>query len=121
MGDQTERSAHRLILFTEGALADLASIDNATASMWGETQAERYLGFLRETLYELAGEPRIAPLIEQIPDLRIYTAKFKKRRSAHGHRIVFREIDGGIEVIRILHTAMYWPDHLAADSSRTDS
>jgi plasmid stabilization system protein ParE len=112
MDDHTERKAHCIVLFAEAALADLSNIDNTTATMWGEAQAERYLGFLRETFTVLAAEPRIAAIIEERPDLLIFTAKFRKRRSAHGHRIIFREVDGGIEVIRILHTAMYWPDLL---------
>jgi len=112
MGEETSRHQERVVLFAENALLDLAGIDNSTASMWGEGQAERYLSFLRETLSILAAEPGIAPIVDQRPDLRIFTAKYRKRRTAHGHRIVFREIENGIEVLRILHTAMYWPDQL---------
>jgi len=50
------------------------------------------------------------PTVEQRPGYRVFTAKYSKRRTAHGHRILFREIDGGIEIIRLMHTAMYWPD-----------
>ena len=112
MEDDSDGSAQRLVLFSERALADLANIDNSTAAMWGDPQADRYLGFLREVLYTLATDPRIAALVEQRPGTRVFTAKYSRRRAAQGHRIFFRELDGGIEVIRILHTAMYWPRHI---------
>ena len=112
MDESTDRPAHRLILLTAGALADLANIDNATAAMWGDAQADRYLGFLGEMFSILAHNPKIAAIVEQRPGYLVFTAKYSKRRSAHGHRIFFREIDGGIEIIRLLHTAMYWPDHI---------
>ena len=111
--DQSDgRSDGKLIYFTEAALADLVTIDNATFAMWGQVQAERYLAFLQETLSLLEAEPGIAARVEQRPGYRVWTAKFRKRRSAYGHRIFFREVDGGIEIIRILHTSMSWPDRI---------
>jgi plasmid stabilization system protein ParE len=80
--------------------------------MWGEVQAERYLGFLRELFATLAEKPSLAATIEERPELLIFTARYRKRRTSHGHRIIFREIDNGIEIIRILHTAMYWPNYI---------
>ncbi len=108
-----DRTAKRLILFTEGALADLANIDNTTAAMWGEVQAERYLGFPSgDAFTPLAEQPKMASIVDQRPEYRVFTAKYRNRRAAHGHRIFFREIENGIEIIRILHTAMFWPTHL---------
>lgn len=116
MDEEHSDRTHRLIQFTDGAVADLAGIDNTTASMWGEAQAERYLAFLREVLATLAQEPSLGNVVDQRPDYLVYTAKYRKRRTAHGHRIFYKEIDGGIEVTRILHTAMYWPQHLPEES-----
>ena len=38
--DQTQH--HQVIELTDAAKLDLATIDNATAAMWGDAQAERY-------------------------------------------------------------------------------
>lgn len=101
-----------IVRFTGEARLELAGIDNATAQQWGEEQAERYLAFLEETLEWLAREPGAGSPLEEWPEYRVYLAKIRRRRSSHGHRIFYREIDGGIRVIRILHTAMNWPEHL---------
>ena len=107
-----KRRPERLIRLTDAARNDLASVDNATAATWGEVQAERYLAFL-STIFELiADQPRIGTLVDDFPGIRVYSAKIVKRKSAHGHRIFYREIEGGVRIIRILHTAMNWSDHL---------
>ena len=45
----------------------------------------------------------LGKVVDQHPDVLVYSVKFSKRRSAHGHRIFYREIEGGIRVIRVLH------------------
>lgn len=110
--EENAPSGIRLIRFTDEARLDLAGIDNATFQQWGEAQAERYLAYLRETFAVLAAEPTLGDPVQDWLDYYVHTAKFRKRRSAHGHRIFYREIDGGIRIIRILHTAMNWPEHL---------
>lgn len=104
-----EEHSNRIIRLTEAAQYDLSGIDNATAATWGEDQADRYLAFLTETLTILADNPKLGIDVEEFPGIRVFTAKVSKRRNAYGHRIFFREIEGGIRVIRILHTAMNWP------------
>ena len=74
--DENTRDAPRLIELTESAAYDLASIDNATAATWGETQAERYQGFLREAFSFLAAEPNLgAPILER-PGLLLFVVKY---------------------------------------------
>ncbi len=107
-----ESRAFSKVELTEAALIDLAGVDNATAAIWGEPQAEKYLAFLTDVLNRLATDSRLGTPLSEYPDLLVYTAKIVARRSAYGHRIFFRPIPGGIRVIRILHTAMNWPDHL---------
>ena len=102
----------QLVRFTQSALLDLAGIDNATSVMWGIEQAERYLSFLDEVFKVLVRDPKLGMRVEQHKGYRSYTAKYKRRRSTHGHRIFYRETEYGILVVRILHTAMNWPDHL---------
>jgi plasmid stabilization system protein ParE len=111
MDDRPEET-QRVVLFTEAALLDLAGIDNATAVMWGVAQAERYLAFLDDVFNKLVDLPTLGIIVDQHPEYRSYLAKFNRRKSAHGHRVFYRPIPGGIHVIRILHTAMNWPDHI---------
>ena len=107
-----ERRSESVIWLTTAARNDLSSIDNATAATWGEPQAERYLAFLLTVFDLICEQPRIGTLLEDFPGVRVYSAKLVNRKSAYGHRIFYREIEGGIRIIRILHTAMNWPDHL---------
>jgi plasmid stabilization system protein ParE len=61
---------------------------------------------------DLLTDPKKGALVKQRDDYRSYVARFKPRRGAHGHRVLYRETDYGILVIRILHTAMNWTDYL---------
>ena len=67
MGQEAWGSEVRLVHLSDEAAFDLANIDNATAAMWGDAQAERYLGFLSETLLTLAADPHLAPRVVQRP------------------------------------------------------
>ena len=83
--------------------------------MWGPRQADLYIEFLQEVLHDLAHHPCRGRDAAQFPGLKTYIAKIRRHRSAHGHRIVYREINDGIRIIRILHTAMQWQDHRGAE------
>ena len=48
----------RVVELTRAAALDLASIDNATATMWCNRQADLYTAFLQEVVYELATIPK---------------------------------------------------------------
>ncbi len=115
--DENSGEPQRIIELTDAAHYDLAGIDNATAVMWGETQAERYIAYLQDTLNYIAEHPNAGLPVEQRPGYFLFTAKYSKRRAAKGHRIFYRRIENGIRVIRILHTSMNWPDHLPGSES----
>ena len=102
----------RIIQLSAKAHYDVAGIDNVTATLWGEVQAERYLAYLKETFSCLAQNPALGYPIQDRDGYFVYTAKFKKRRSAHGHRIFYQIIENGILIIRVMHTAMNWPQEL---------
>ena len=99
-----------MILFTRAAVADIIAIDSITAATWGQTQANRYLAFLSEVFSNIEGTPWIGSEVEGKPGYHVYLAKYRKRRSSHGHRIFYRQVEDGIEIIRVVHTAMSWPD-----------
>lgn len=58
----------------------------------------------------LAQEPHLGKAITGFPTLLGYFIKWKNAR--HGHHIIFRRADDGIQVVRILHSAMDTPRHL---------
>ena len=102
----------RIVEFSQAAALDFAGIDNATAQQWGDAQAERYIAFLSETFARLAQQPDLGAMVEERLGPLVFLAKYSKRRSTHGHRIFYTEIENGILILRILHTAMNWPDVL---------
>ena len=106
------RQGRRVIELSVAAALDFAGIDNATAQQWGDSQAERYISFLRETFERLERTPSLGTPVEARPGFLVFVAKYSVRRSAHGHRIFYTEIENGILIVRILHTAMNWPDVL---------
>lgn len=71
------------------------------------------MAFLNETLERISTNPSLGMPVPEWFDYSVYVAKFSRRRSASGHRIFYRRIEGGIRVIRILHASMNWTDHLS--------
>lgn len=77
----------------------------------GICQADRYDEFLQEFMQTLADEPGNAPFLPNLRQkVKVSVARWNNTR--YGHRVFFREIPGGIEVLGILHTSMQWEDHL---------
>ncbi len=114
--EENPQSSLRVIEFSEAAALDFAGIDNATAQQWGDTQAERYIAFLREIFASLAQEPEMGMRIDSRSGFLMFVAKYSKRRNAHGHRIFYTKIENGILVVRILHTAMNWTEILEGEA-----
>ena len=111
--DEEPQRPVRVVVLSESALYDLSGIDNATAATWGEVQAERYLAFLQETFAQLLDDPSLGHPVEDRAGIMVHVAKINRRRTASGHRIFYRVTENGIRIIRILHTAMNWPDRLS--------
>jgi plasmid stabilization system protein ParE len=100
----------RIVELTDRAKLDIAVVDFSTASVWGEAQAERYLLFLRYEFEILAENPTFGMPLNDFEGLRSYTAKLMPKRTAFGHRILYRETKAGIRIIRVLHSATNWPE-----------
>lgn len=109
---EEERSGNtpRLILISDDADRDRRTIYSYTMQQWGEAQAQRYSDFLKATMQELANSPDAAPFVQNLDQVRSYTATLPRARQ--GHRIFYQEVEGGILILRILHTAMNWLERI---------
>lgn len=87
------------------AHADLKGIASHTQDKWGRRKRDAYLGKLNERLRRLAENPQIGLVRD---DVRHGYRSAKAGR----HLIFYRDIDGGIEVVRILHENMDVKRHL---------
>ncbi len=85
--------------------ADFVGIWNYTFDTWGELQADKYTDSLKNTCTKLAISPEQAKSVDYI---RAGYFKFKMKK----HDIYFREIESGIEIVRILHEKMDVNRHL---------
>ena len=88
----------------QAALADLESIDDYTAKKWGAEQSDRYLTMIWAAFDRIAQSPtrwRQRPDIH--PDCRICLAG--------KHAILFRVHGERLEIARVLHSAMEFPQH----------
>lgn len=88
------------VLLTPAARADLDAIWDYTVTQWGVTQAERYVGGIRDVCAALAAgvfHDRDAGHVR--PGL---------RKAPVGSHVLFfrRRDDGAVEVLRILHRRM---------------
>ena len=105
--DQRRSDSQRVVRLTAKAENERLRIYLYTEELWGKVQADRYDEFLQAVLLELADKPAIAPFVPTEENTRSYVARWKNARE--GHRIFFEEIDGGILVLHIIHTAQPWP------------
>lgn len=95
-----------VILRRPHAADDLVGIWLNTFDKWGEEQADRYLDDIENTLMLLSDQPLIsAERPEFDPPVRIHHHKH--------HLLIYLLVDGGIEVIRVLHERMNIDNYLA--------
>ena len=81
------------------AKKDLLDIHAYTQNKWGHQQAQKYIDALEESCDELAQSPHLG---RERPEI-----KPGYRSIADGKHVIFyREGDGGIEILRILHGRM---------------
>lgn len=109
--DETQRT-ERVVELSKEATFDLAGIYASTASTWGTSQAERYLIFLREVFDLLLESPGIGQRSDHFESVRVHIAKLNAKRTAYGHRVFYRESERGIEILRLLHSSLDYPEQL---------
>ena len=87
------------------ARVDLNKIWDFSADRWDENQAEAYLRIIQAAIEVAAENPLLSPAIDDVrPGYR--------RHRAGAHLILFRQIAGAIDVVRVLHEKMDVASHL---------
>jgi plasmid stabilization system protein ParE len=109
--DETQRT-ERVVELSKEANLDLSGIYASTASTWGSSQAERYLIFLRETFDLLVAFPGIGSKSDKFGEVRVHIAKLNAKRTSYGHRVFYRESENGIQIVRLLHSSLDYPEQL---------
>lgn len=95
-----------LVELSEAADEDLTGIHAYSSDRFGIAQADRYLLGIQSCLARIAYAPGLARVVK------VNASAY--RRYEHGrHTIFFREIEGGIRVIRVLHARMDPARHLS--------
>ena len=87
------------------AQADLDDIWTYTAATWDDHQAERYIRDIWHAIRMLAADPRKARACDEI------RAGYHKY-TVGSHVLFFRQVDVGIDIVRILHGRMEFERHL---------
>jgi toxin ParE1/3/4 len=86
-------------LLSPRARLDLEAIWDHSVQSWGAERAERYFRQLWRHAEELAMQPSLGRSCEEIRD------GYRKFHSG-SHVLFYRRVEGGIEIIRILHERM---------------
>ncbi|MBX3269555.1 MAG: type II toxin-antitoxin system RelE/ParE family toxin [Sandaracinaceae bacterium] len=93
------------VFYTRAAARDLEGIAAYTRHVWGPEQCERYLDVLEQTCEQILPEHRhLARDVPERPGI------FRWR--AESHVVFFRDVDGDLEIVRILHARMLPSRHL---------
>lgn len=92
---------HRL---SGAAYADLRRIYRASIRRFGSAQADRYLDALNASFERIARTPEMAPLRENLRDIRIL------RRGSH--HIFYQVLNDEVLIVRVLHGAQDHKRHL---------
>ncbi len=88
------------------AITDLEEIWEYTVDTWGDEQAERYVRLINESFRKIADNPSSGRPCDAIRE-------GYRRRGVGRHVIFYRPIDGGVDVVRILHERMDMDRHLS--------
>lgn len=95
----------RAIIFRQRASAELRAIGKSTRAKWGHAQARIYVAELRERIKSLRQYPlRFPEFGPERPGLR-------KMRCA-SHTVFYLVADAHIEIVRILHESMDFPERM---------
>ena len=100
----------RLTVYSADAALDLAEIHTHTALHWGWEQAERYVELIKNEAQNAAATPRSGRPVAGFED--VFTVTVKWKNAKYAHYIVYKPIENGIYISRILHSAMDMPSHL---------
>ncbi len=87
------------------AKLDMEEIWDHTAKRWGIDQAEIYTRKLWQQIEALAAHPTIG---RACPEVRAGYYKYP----SGSHYLFYRRINGGIDVVRILHERMDFTQHI---------
>lgn len=93
------------IVFRPAVLAQIEEISDLTIAEWGERQAKAYVEGLRQQIIQAAEFPGIGSPVHGLP------ADYRKVR-AGSHRIIYRQTDTKLIVVRIIHERQDVPDDL---------
>jgi toxin ParE1/3/4 len=87
------------------ARADLDGIWHYTARKWGIDQAERYLRRIAEAVALITETPTIGQNCDNVRD-------GYRKYPVGSHVLFYREINDGVDVVRVLHQQMDFDRHL---------
>ena len=87
------------------AQVDLEKIWNYTAARWSDQQAEGYIREIWQAIEVVAADPRKGRACDDV------RAGYRKHLVG-AHVLFFREIDAGIDVVRILHQRIDFERHM---------
>jgi toxin ParE1/3/4 len=87
------------------ARADLRRIGRYTEREWGREQHSRYLRQIDARILAVADNPKLGKPRDEVRE------GYRSIRAGR-HVVFYREIEGGIEIVRILHGAMDAGRHL---------
>jgi toxin ParE1/3/4 len=90
---------------TPRAQGDLNEIWTYTVRRWGTDQAEFYIRQIGQNIETVAAQPMIG---RACPEVRAGYYKYP----SGSHVLFYRMIDGGIDIVRILHERMDFGRHL---------
>jgi toxin ParE1/3/4 len=87
------------------ARADLEDIWDYTAERWGADQAEEYIRLLQRAIETIADDPRKGRSCDEVRE-------GYRKYSAGSHMLLYREVDAGVDIVRVLHSRMDFERHL---------
>ena len=110
---------------TAGARRDILLILTASRTQFGQAAQKRYRVLLEQAIMDVADNPN-RPGVTSPPDLphglKLYHTRHARSRLPSAERVgrprhfvVFRLVNEGIEILRVLHDAMDLPSHLSLD------
>jgi plasmid stabilization system protein ParE len=82
-----------------------------TRRRWGDAQAYEYRALINEALSTIAGDPSRGKPDDLLPGLLAFAIRQPGRPARH---ILFYRVDtsGAVEILRLLHDAMAFAQHL---------
>lgn len=98
------------VILSSTAIRELHDVWLWNAAQYSAAHADRYVGYLKSRINDLARQSAKGNVVRTRPDL--HYVLIRRKSKGHGHVVVYSFDDTEVNVLHVFHTAQDWESKL---------